>query len=146
MHHVRTSVFHAIAFCLLTIYSGSYSWQTVHAGDWPQILGPNRTGIADPDEKLASQWPETGPPEVWRRPVGSGYAGIAVVDGVAFVFHRIDNREITEALDAKTGTVIWKTEHPTRFRPQVGGGDGPLCTPTVSQDRLLTFGAQIIIQ
>jgi len=142
MHHVRTSVFHAIAFCLLTIYSGSYSWQTVHAGDWPQILGPNRTGIADPDEKLASQWPETGPPEVWRRPVGSGYAGIAVVDGVAFVFHRIDNREITEALDAKTGTVIWKTEHPTRFRPQVGGGDGPLCTPTVSQDRLLTFGAQ----
>ena len=38
--------------------------------------------------------------------------------------------------------MIWKTEHPTRFRPQVGGGDGPLCTPTVSQDRLLTFGAQ----
>ena len=126
---------------LAAFFLSQYSFVT-HAGDWPQILGPNRTGIADPDEKLASQWPETGPREVWRRPVGSGYAGIAVVDGVAFVFHRIDDREITEALDAKTGTVIWKTEHPTRFRPQVGGGDGPLCTPTVSQDKLLTFGAQ----
>ena len=79
---------------LAAFFLSQYS-QVTHAGDWPQILGPNRTGIADPDEKLASQWPETGPPEVWRRLVGSGYAGIAVVDGVALGFHRIDNRAVS---------------------------------------------------
>ena len=56
------------------------SSQGVIAGDWPQILGPHRTGIADPDEQLADAWPAAGPREAWRREVGSGYAGVAVVD------------------------------------------------------------------
>ena len=129
-----------IAALILCLY-----YQGVIAGDWPQILGPHRTGIADPDEQLADTWPATGPREAWRRKVGSGYAGVAVVDGKAFLFHRIDDREITEVLDATTGKVIWKTDHPTRFQPQVGGGDGPLCTPTVSNDKVITFGAQGIL-
>ena len=118
------------------------SSQGVIAGDWPQILGPHRTGIADPDEQLADAWPAAGPREAWRREVGSGYAGVAVVDGRAFLFHRIDDREITESLDTTSGKVIWKTDHPTRFQPQVGGGDGPLCTPTVSNNKVITYGAQ----
>ena len=30
------------------------------AGDWPQILGPHRNGLAD-DERLAASWPDAGP-------------------------------------------------------------------------------------
>ena len=41
---------------------------TAQAGDWPQILGPHRNGIAD-DEHLASQWPAGGPKTLWQRPV-----------------------------------------------------------------------------
>ena len=44
------------------------------AGDWPQILGPARTGIAAADERLADRWPESGPREIWRRDVGAGHA------------------------------------------------------------------------
>ena len=33
------------------------------AGDWPQILGPNRDGIAR-SEKIASSWPAGGPTTV----------------------------------------------------------------------------------
>lgn len=111
------------------------------AGDWPQILGPNRTGIAAADEQLLDRWPDTGPREIWKRPVGSGYAGVAVVAGRLFLFHREGDREVTEALDAESGETLWRADHATRFWPQVGGGDGPLCVPTVAGDRVITFGA-----
>ncbi|MGA1619817.1 MAG: PQQ-binding-like beta-propeller repeat protein, partial [Pirellulales bacterium] len=48
-------------------------------------------------------------------------------------------------LDAATGKTLWQADHATRFQPQVGGGDGPLCVPNVSGDRLITFGAQGVL-
>lgn len=114
-------------------------------GDWPQILGPARNGAAAADEKLADVWPAAGPPVVWRRAVGAGYAGVAVVGDRAILFHRAGDREIVEALDAATGTTLWKSDHPTTFQPQVGGGDGPLCTPVVHAGTVITFGAQGVL-
>lgn len=114
----------------------------VRSGDWPQILGPSRDGHAAADEKLTAEWPAAGPPVAWSRDVGAGYAGIAVAAGRAYLFHRVGDRELVEALDPATGRTLWKDEgHATRFRPQVGGGDGPLCTPVVAGDRVIVFGA-----
>jgi outer membrane protein assembly factor BamB len=112
------------------------------AGDWPQLLGPNRDGHAARDETLAPQWPAGGPTVAWSREVGSGYAGVAVASGQVFLFHRVGNREIVEAIDAVTGKTRWQDDgHPTRFQPQVGGGDGPLCTPVVVNGRVIVLGA-----
>ena len=111
------------------------------AGDWPQILGPGRNGHAAADEKLVP-WPAAGPRVVWRRDVGSGHAGVAVVGDTVYLFHRVGDEEVLEALAAPTGERRWRHAEPTRFRPQVGGGDGPLCVPLVDGDRVLTFGAQ----
>ena len=47
------------------------------AGDWPQILGPDRNGKAA-DERLLDTWPSAGPQRIWKYPLGSGYAGAAV--------------------------------------------------------------------
>ena len=115
------------------------------AGDWPQILGPHRTGVAAEDETLSDRWPDSGPQELWRRPVGRGYAGLAVAAGRGFLFHREGDREIIEAVDAATGKTLWRADQATRFRPQVGGSDGPLCVPTVAADRVITFGAQGVL-
>lgn len=115
------------------------------AGDWPQILGPDRSGVAAADERLAERWPADGPPVVWRRPVGSGFAGVAVVGQRVVLFHRIDDREVVEALDAATGTTLWSDGHATTFRPQVGGGDGPLCVPLVHDGAVVTYGAQGVL-
>jgi outer membrane protein assembly factor BamB len=112
------------------------------AGDWPQILGPDRTGLAAADERLADRWPEAGPPVRWRREVGAGYAGLAIVGDRAILFHRRGDREVVEALDAATGRTAWTAEDATTFRPQVGGGDGPLCVPLVHDGHVFTFGAQ----
>jgi outer membrane protein assembly factor BamB len=112
------------------------------AGDWPQILGPRRDGHAAAAEQLAAAWPAGGPPVVWSRDVGAGYAGLAVAGGRAYLFHRVGDTELVEAVDAATGEVVWKDDgHSTNFRPQVGGGDGPLCVPLVAADRVVVFGA-----
>jgi outer membrane protein assembly factor BamB len=115
---------------------------TLSAGDWPQILGPERNGIAAADEKLASRWPRGGPPIVWERSAGRGYAGLAVVGTRAVLFHRVADEEIIEILDASTGETLAKDVSPTSFEPQVGDGNGPLCVPTVSQGRVVTYGPQ----
>lgn len=112
------------------------------AGDWPQILGPTRSGAAAVDERLAEAWPAAGPRRVWRREVGAGVAGLAVVGDRGFLFHRLGNREVLEAIDAATGKTIWSDGHATSFVPQVGGGDGPLCTPVVHAGKVIVFGAQ----
>jgi outer membrane protein assembly factor BamB len=118
---------------------------TARGGDWPQILGPARNGLAAADEKLAAAWPADGPPVVWRRAVGAGFAGVVVVGDRAILFHRVGDREIVEALDAATGATRWQADHATTFRPQVGGGDGPLCTPVVHDGTVVTFGAQGVL-
>ncbi len=115
------------------------------AGEWPQILGPERTGIAAAAERLADRWPAAGPREIWRRNIGAGYAGVAVAGGRAILFHRLADREVVEAFDAATGTSLWKADHPTTFRPQVGGGDGPLCVPVIDGKRVIVFGAQGVL-
>ena len=115
------------------------------AADWPQILGPTRNGVASADEKLTDRWPADGPRPVWRRPVGAGYAGIAVRGGRAYIFHRVDDREVLEAIDTASGKTLWKEGQATTFRAQVGGGDGPLCTPVAVDDAVISFGAQGVL-
>ena len=115
---------------------------TAAAADWPQILGPARNGTAAADERILDTWPDAGPPVVWRRQVGAGVAGVAVAGERLFLFHRLDDREVLEAIDAATGAPLWNDGHATSFVPQVGGDAGPLCTPVVAGDRVIVFGAQ----
>jgi outer membrane protein assembly factor BamB len=117
------------------------TWHFAAAGDWPQILGPDRNGIAM-DEDLAEAWPTDGPPVVWEREVGSGYAGVAVAEGKLVLFHRLRDTEFVDVLDAATGDEVWQQGYPSDFNPQVGGEDGPLCVPTIVGERVITYGAQ----
>src|SRR5262245_51532391 len=87
---------------------------TAHAGDWPQILGPHRDGRAE-GESLADSWPSTGPKLLWERPVGRGYAGVAIVGDRGVLFHRVENEEVVEAIDARTGKAVWKYAIPTSY-------------------------------
>ncbi|MFG0336133.1 MAG: PQQ-binding-like beta-propeller repeat protein, partial [Maioricimonas sp. JB049] len=115
------------------------------AGDWPQILGPNRDGRAAADESVSTDWEDSGPPVVWEKQVGSGYAGVAVKHGRAILFHRVGDEEQVTAIDAGTGRTLWTDGHPSDFRPQVGGAGGPLCVPVMAGTRVVTFGAQGIL-
>lgn len=110
------------------------------AGDWPQILGPGRNGQAS-GEKLAPQWPASGPQVAWVFKLGSGYAGPAVVGNQVIVFHRVGDQEIVEAIDAASGKSLWKAGFEATYRPGIDPDDGPRCVPLVDGNRVFAFGA-----
>ncbi len=142
MQHHRFRL--CVTLCTL-IVTGSVPVHTAtHAGDWPQILGPHRTGIAV-DDVLAPSWPQAGPALVWSRPVGQSNAGVAVQGDIGVLFHRLGDREVIEAFNVANGEALWQEGYPTSFLPQVGSEDGPLCVPTIEGQQVVTFGAQGVL-
>ncbi len=110
------------------------------AGNWPQILGPERNGKAS-GEKLAATWPAAGPRLLWTYKLGSGYSGPAVVGDRVVVFHRTGDSEIVEALDAASGKPIWKATFAAHYGGGVNPDTGPRCVPLIADGRVYVFGA-----
>ncbi|HET9704191.1 MAG TPA: PQQ-binding-like beta-propeller repeat protein, partial [Vicinamibacterales bacterium] len=110
------------------------------AQDWPQLLGPGRNGIYTGPPIVAS-FPRSGPPLLWSRDVGAGFAGPAVSGGTLVLFHRVDNQEVVEAMDATTGQTKWKLEYRTSYRDDFGFDEGPRAVPVIAGGRVFTHGA-----
>lgn len=110
------------------------------AEDWPQFLGPDRTGVYR--GPLAESWGAQGPRVVWRKPVGPGFAGPAVVQGRVILFHRVNTEEVVESLDARTGATQWRYAYPTTYRDDFGFDEGPRAVPVVAGGVVYTFGAE----
>jgi outer membrane protein assembly factor BamB len=109
-------------------------------GDWPGLLGPGRDGVAK-GEKIAAAWPETGPRVVWKKKIGSGWAGPAVVGENLVVFYREEDRDVVECLDPATGAKRWRFDYASDYNDDFGFDNGPRATPTIDGDRVYTFGA-----
>jgi outer membrane protein assembly factor BamB len=117
------------------------------AGEWPQILGPERNGVAV-GEQLATSWPAAGPKVVWEHPVGAGFAGPAVAtdprDGIRrlLIFHRQKSEAVAEALDALSGKPLWRAAFPTNYTASIVNDDGPRCVPLLHAGAVYLFGAE----
>lgn len=111
------------------------------AGDWPQILGPNRDGVAQ-GEQLLKSWPETGPAQVWSTAVGEGFAGVAVLDNMVVLFHRKGDQEVVQAFTADSGESLWETGFPCDYQSGLASDNGPRCVPLLTADRVFVFGVQ----
>jgi outer membrane protein assembly factor BamB len=107
--------------------------------DWPQFLGPARNSTS-PETGLLASWPRTGPPVLWQKEVGEGYSSPVVAAGRLILFHRVDNDEIVECLDAATGKELWKHKEPTTYKDTYGKGNGPRSTPAVAGGRVHVLG------
>jgi outer membrane protein assembly factor BamB len=129
-----------IAFVLALLSSAA-----VFAQDWPQILGPGRNGIYTGPEIVPS-FPRSGPPLLWKRDVGAGFAGPSVSAGKVVLFHRVNNRETVEAMDAATGKTIWTADYPTSYRDDFGFDEGPRAVPVIAGGRVFTHGADGMLQ
>ena len=122
------------------VVMGLFAQSDVRGGDWPQIMGANRNGIAA-DEKLADKWPADGPRSLWEAKIGSGFAGVAVADGVAVLFHRIAEEDTLTAYEAESGQRLWSQGFPTSFQPAIVEDDGPRAVPTIHQGRVYALAA-----
>ncbi len=59
----------------------------------------------------------------------------------AILFHRLENQEIVECVDAATGKELWKKSYKTRYVDEFNFGDGPRATPLIATGKVFTLGA-----
>lgn len=109
------------------------------AADWPQFRGPGRDGISA-EVDLLDSWPEAGPEEVWRVPIGVGYSGMAVVGDRLYTMDSDETTEFAVCLDTATGSELWRTAVGPLYESYFG--NGPRTTPTVDGDRLYVLGGR----
>ena len=123
------------------------------AADWPRWMGAKADGVWR-EEGIRKDLPADGVPVTWRVPVGWGYSGPAVADGLVYLsdFQRTSGELINNpgkavvwegserllCLDAKTGKEKWKFETKRSYELSYPGG--PRATPTVANGMVYFLG------
>lgn len=110
------------------------------AAAWPGFRGPRRDGVCN-DAGLSLDWTRSPPRELYRQPIGAGYAGFAVAAGRAYTLEQRRNKEAVVCYDVLTGRELWVFDYVALFE-EVLGGNGPRSTPTLAGDRLYVLGAE----
>src|SRR4051812_19744801 len=102
------------------------------ADDWPQYLGPKRDGVWR-ETGVLDKFPPGGPKVLWKKPLGAGFSGPAVVAGkvsltdfrpadgqkaaeLGFGKPRVAGAERVLCLDEKTGDLVWKHEYACTYQ------------------------------
>ena len=110
---------------------------TTSAQDFSQYLGSSRDGLVDVE--VTTDWESSPPRELWRRPIGAGWSGFAVVGSLAVTHSQHDDSEVIVALDLKTGEPRWSFEYAARYDTTIGGA-GPRTVPTIAGGRVFALG------
>ena len=79
---------------------------------------------------------------VWQKSIGQGFSGPAVADHKLVLFHRVNDKETVDCLDAKTGKELWAFDYPTAYQDDFGFDEGPRATPSIAGGRVFTYGAE----
>ena len=114
---------------------------TALSDDWPQWRGPKQDGISS-EKDLLAKWPENGPKQLWRVPLGtSGFSSISVFDDKAFTCVGSDDGEFLLCLNAADGKRIWEVRLNDLYK-NGDYGDGPRATPTVDSGLVYALGGK----
>ena len=113
--------------------------QFAHA-DWPQWLGPDRTGIST-ETGFIKTWPKNGPDVVWQKNLGAGFSAISVANGRVFTMFAEGDDEFVICLGEESGDEIWRFRTGRMFK-ELQGGNGPRSQPTVDGDRVYVLSAE----
>ncbi len=108
-------------------------------GDWQQFRGPGRDGKSE-ETGLSRMFGPTGARELFRVPIGAGFASVSVVGERLFTMDSDGSSEYALCLDAVTGETLWRVAIGPVFEEIQG--DGPRSTPTVDGDRVFVLGSR----
>ncbi len=110
-------------------------------GAWPWFRGATRENISDDMTELARSWPEGGPPVLWKRDVGEGYAGCAVLDGRVFLndYDAKRRAEVVRCLSLADGKDIWRYSYKLPMKRWHGYSR---TVPAVTEKHVVVLGAK----
>ncbi len=116
----------------------------IQAGEvWPQWGGLERNFTVE-SRNMSRNWGESGPPELWSRPLGGGFASIVSDGRRLYVTYRENDDEVVAALNRKNGKTRWEHRSPAPIPDSPGlsteYGEGPNGTPLLTDGKLVTLG------
>ncbi len=104
-----------------------------------RFLGPAGDGFV-PGITLATDWDASPPELLWRRPVGLGWSGFVVAEGLAVTQEQDGDEERVTCYQLDTGEPVWSHGEDVRFSEAMGS-DGPRSTPTIDGIYVYAMGA-----
>lgn len=123
-----TLAFSAVPTGLLSAAEGS---------DWPHWSGPNLDLTSPGDDVFAGEFRLE---RLWSIPLGSGYSGIAAVDGRVIAAFSDAASDFFAAFDAATGDELWRHRIGETYEGHDQNEDGPRSTPTVHEGVVYALG------
>ncbi len=108
------------------------------AGEWANFRGPNLDNTVAGDGVFDAEG--VGLAVDWRRPLGKGYSGIAMVGDRLVTAFSDGEFDHLVALDAGTGGELWRYELDTTYKGHDGSDDGPISTPAVDGGVVYALG------
>jgi outer membrane protein assembly factor BamB len=106
-----------------------------------QFFGNDRNGIF-PNIDLQTDWLSNPPQELWRVPIGAGWASFALKDGLAITLEQTTDgkNENVVALRLEDGKPVWIVPlEGSHYR--VEGGGGPRTTPAIEGDLVFALSS-----
>ena len=122
--------------------AGAVSTQVAgEAVGWPQWAGPARDGSSPVSGVFGGGTVRLR--EVWRRPVGWGFAGLTVAGKQLFSLESVAGNDAAFAVDADTGKELWRTA----LGPTLGAMKfGAASTPATDGRRVFVLGSGCKLQ
>jgi outer membrane protein assembly factor BamB len=109
-------------------------------GDWPGFRGPDRDGRRT-GVRIAADWKQHPPKELWRQRIGPGWSSFAVVGDRLYTQEQDGDEEAVVCYNADTGgKPLWTHTDKARFS-EIVAGPGPRATPTFHDGRIYALGA-----
>lgn len=108
---------------------------------WTDFRGPRRDGVVRDFTAISLDWTNDPPREIWRQPIGDGYAAFVLGEGRLYTIEQRRAREAITCYDATIGRELWIYDYPSFFKEDLGG-NGPRATPTLDGGRLYALGAE----
>jgi outer membrane protein assembly factor BamB len=108
------------------------------AGNWAGFRGAARDAIGDGSD-LARTWPAGGPKVLWKRDVGEGHAGPAVLNGRVYL-HDYDTekrRDVIRCMSLEDGRDIWTQAYKVSVKRNHGMSRA---TPAVTDKFVVSMG------
>jgi outer membrane protein assembly factor BamB len=104
--------------------------------DWPMFRGADRTGVSR-DTGLLREWPEKGPPLLWKtQGIGIGFSSVSVFGDSVFTMGEVKDECFLFGIDRQSGQKRWEL----KVGKAGGNYQGPRCTPSTDGEWVYALG------
>lgn len=77
---------------------------------------------------------------LWEFPKGVGYACPTIAGERLVLFHRVEEDEVADCLNAATGERLWTFRYPAPYRARFGDRPSTRASPVIAEGRVFTYG------